>query len=94
MRLGFQYPSPFELVQHSRYPDPDWIVTVRRRGAKTVYSSISARAFFDENDPARFYVDHPGEIGIFARLHIALAGDRAHQELTAAEVAELIGDHP
>lgn len=94
MRLGFQQPSPFERIQHDRYPEPNWIVTVRRRGAKTVYSSISARAFFDENNPARFYVDHPGEVSIFARLHIALAGDQARQVLTAAEVAELIGDHP
>ena len=94
MRLGFQHRSPFERVQHSRYPDPDWIVIVRRRGTKTVYSSISARASFDENDPARFYVDHPGEISIFARLHLALAVKKDRQVLTAAEVATMIGDHP
>ena len=93
MRLGFQQPSPFERVQHSRYPDPDWIVAVRRRGAKTVYSSISASASFDENNPASHYVEHPGEISIFARLHLALAVKKARQELTAAEVAELIGDN-
>lgn len=94
MRLGFQHPSPFERVQHSRYPDPDWIVIVRRRGERTFYSTTDARAYFSEDNPARFYVDHPGEIGIFARLHIALAGDQARQVLTAAEVAELIGDQP
>ena len=94
MRLGFQQPSPFERVQHSRYPDPDWIVIVRRRGERTFYSTTHARAYFSEDNPADLYVDHPGEISIFARLHLALAVKKDHQVFTATEVATMIGDHP
>ena len=93
MRLGFQQPSPFERVQHTRYPEPNWIVTVRRRGERTFYSTTDARAYFSEDNPASHYVEHPGDISIFARLHLALAVKKDRQVLTAAEVAELIGDN-
>jgi len=91
MRLGFQSPSPFERIEHHHYGDDDWKVTLRKIGSGVRYSTVNATARFDDDNRAEMYIDHPGEISIFARLHIAykLVADR--DEMRSEEVAELIG---
>lgn len=99
--LGFQSPSPFEKIEHHNYPDEAWTVSIRKRGGMTVYSSTDARAIFGQDSKrgiidANDYIDHPGEISIFARLHLALIklGDVlvADQVLTTKQVQELLGE--
>ncbi|MGP5263689.1 hypothetical protein [Glutamicibacter arilaitensis] len=100
--LGFQSPSPFEKIEHHNYPDEAWTVSIRKRGGMTVYSSTDARALFGEDSKrgvidANDYTDHPGEISVFARLHLALIelGDPlvSDQALTSKQVQELLGDN-
>lgn len=75
MRLGFQHPSPFKRIPNHAFGDDDWTVTVRTRGDVWIYSTIRARACFHSDNPAHLYVDHPGEISLFARMH-----ERGHSE--------------
>ena len=93
MRLGFQYPSPFERIPNWRYGDDDWSVTIRKRGKVWTYASLMARAHFGPDRPAEPFSDHPGEIGVFAQLHIALnLGDLGDKiVLDSRQVYELIG---
>lgn len=93
MRLGFQFPSPFERIPDCRYGDHDWTVTVRKRGKVWTYSSLMARASFGTDRPAEPFTGHPGEIGLFAQLHIALnPGDMGDKiVLNSRQVADLIG---
>ncbi|MGP5256416.1 hypothetical protein [Glutamicibacter ardleyensis] len=95
--LGFQSPSPFEKIEHHNYPDAAWTVSIRKRGGMTMYSSIDARAIFGENSKygvidARDYVEHPGHIAIFARLHLARQEEPPAERIVmnSAEVAALI----
>ena len=96
MRLGFQYPSPFERIEHHRYGDDGWQVTVHGRGDVWRYSTITAFAHFGPDRPAEPYTDHPGEIAILARLHIELdacgwleSEDRF--QLSSEQVAAILG---
>lgn len=93
MRLGFQYPSPFERIPNWRYGDDDWTVTIRQRGKVWTYSSLMARAHFGPERPAEPFTDHPGEIGLFAQLHIELnPGDLGDKiVLNSRQVSDLIG---
>ena len=94
MRLGFQYPSPFERIEHHRYGDDGWQVTIRRHGDRWSYSTIHAFAHFGPDNAADLFVDHPGEIAIFARLHLALGAELDGVELwrmNSQQVADRIG---
>ena len=99
MGIGFHVKSPFDGIEHYVYGDTDWRVRVKPIGSGSVrYSNRHATAFFghhakqgliDAND----YVDHPGDIAIFALLHLAIKGDSLTEQFTlnSAEVSALIG---
>lgn len=98
MRAGFHTKSPFELIEHHEYQGEGWRVTVHPRGRMVTYSTTDARAMFGEDDrreftDARDYVNHPGDIAIFARLHLAL-GERLDSDrftLNSQQAHDLIG---
>ena len=97
MRLGFQSPSPFERIEHHHYGDDGWQVSIRKRGDKWTYSTIHARAYFGPDNAPDLYVDHPGDIALFARLHIKLSAARQlealdHVALDSSQVARLLGE--
>lgn len=91
MRLGFQSPSPFERIDHHRYGDDGWRVTLRRVANGVRYSTTGATARFGDDNPAELYVDHPGDIRIFARLHLTYKLVAERDELDSDEVADFIG---
>ena len=95
MRLGFQHPSPFERIEHHHFGDDEWQATIRKRGDKWIYSTMHARAYFGPDNAPDLFVDHPGEIALFARLHIALSDQLDEIELRhmdSAEVREMVGE--
>lgn len=99
--LGFNTPSPFDGIEHYAYPDENWRVTVKQLGmGRAKYSNRHAHAYFGMNAKhglidARQYVEHPGDIAIFAQLHLALE-DQGHERLVlnAKQVQQLIGATP
>lgn len=97
MRLGFQSKSPFELIEHHKFQEEGWRVNVRPKGGMTMYSNTDAHALFGENKrygviDASDYVDHPGDIAIFARLHLAIKDEPLTERITlnSVEVSALI----
>ena len=88
MRLGFQHPSPFERIPDHAFGDEEWTVTVRARGAYWIYSSIRARACFHVDNPACLYVDHPGEIGMFAQMHERGCGEGVFDSAAVARILD------
>lgn len=87
--LGFSTPSPFDGIQHYTYPDDNWRVTVQGLGmGRAKYTNRHAHAYFGQHAKkgfidARDYIDHPGDISVFARLHLARLREieRPHQRL-------------
>lgn len=97
MRLGFQSPSPFESIEHHRYGDDGWQVNIRKRGDTWLYATLHARANFGPGDYPELFTDHPGEIALFARLHIELSAcgwldELDRFSLDSQQVRELIGE--
>ena len=100
--LGFQHPSPFERIKHYSYPEEGWEMAVRQRGRLTRYSCIPAMAVFGESErhgviDANDYTEHPGHIGLFARVHLKLLElDRLPEHrlvMDAKQVQELLGEN-
>lgn len=99
--IGFHVQSPFDGITHYVYGDEDWRVNVRPvGGGDAIYSNRHAHAFFGWSamrgeTRAEDYIEHPGDIAIFARLHLALTdltGERF--TLDSTQVQELIGEQP
>lgn len=100
--LGFSTPSPFDGIEHYTYPDDNWRVTVQSLGmGRAKYTNRHAHAYFgisakhgfvDAND----FVDHPGDVAIFAQLHLARMDELElpHQRLVlnAKQVQTIIAD--
>ena len=101
MRLGFQSKSPFEQIEHYEYGDNNWRVRIKPLGGGDArYSNLHASAFFGHSAKrgevlARDYIDHPGDIAIFARIHLALTEPPAERlTLDSAQVKALIEQVP
>lgn len=97
--LGFTPPSRFDSIQHYSYGDVNWRVNVSPLGNGSArYTNLHAQAFFGYSAKrgevrAEDFTDHPGDIRIFARLHIAL-GDHGKNErfaIDSKQVHDLIG---
>lgn len=98
MGIGFHVKSPFDGIEHYAYGDADWRVRVKPVGGGDArYSNRHATAFFGHHAKqglidAKDYIDHPGDIAIFARLHLALSGMETEPfTLDSARVQGLIG---
>lgn len=99
--IGFHVKSPFDGIEHYVYGDEDWRVRVSPRGGGDArYSNRHATAYFGYHAKqgeirAENFINHPGDIAIFARIHLALT--QLPNEITAldsAQVRELIGEYP
>lgn len=97
--LGFDTKSPFDKIEHYTYGDENWRVRVLPLGGgDAMYSNRHAHAFFGISakrgeSRAEDFTEHPGDIAIFAQLHLALK-DRLDGErftLDSKEVQELLG---
>jgi len=99
--IGFHVKSPFDGITHYVYGDESWRVNVSPRGGGDArYGNRHATAFFGHHAKqgeirAEDYINHPGDIAIFARLHLALA-ESPNERITldSAQVHELIGNLP
>jgi hypothetical protein len=94
--IGFHVPSPLDRINHYEYPDEGWQVTVRPSGRGTRYDNRHAQAFFGQHSKNGFYdanefIDHPGDIAIFARLHLILDPRSERFVLNSQEVQALLG---
>lgn len=92
MRLGFQSPSPFERIKIHDFGSHEWEVSITPKRGGVLYSTTSTRAFFSEDNPASLYVDHPGHISMFARIHMALGHVSEKVTLRSWEVENLLSD--
>lgn len=99
--IGFHVKSPFDGITHYVYGDESWRVRVSPRGGGDArYSNRHATAYFghhakDGEIRAEDYIDHPGDIAIFARLHLALTALPSEiTTLDSTQVHELIGEFP
>lgn len=99
--IGFHEKSPFDGITHYVYGDEDWRVSVTPLGSGSArYGNRHASAFFGHSAKrgeirAEDYTEHPGDISLFARLHlrIDLAGFEGHRFiLNSAEVHAIISD--
>ena len=89
--IGFHIKSPLDSIAHYAFPDDEWRVTVTQLGKGLAkYTNRHAHAKFGSN--AEGFINHPGDIAIFARLHMALAPGEEKFTLDATEVMALIGD--
>lgn len=97
--LGFSVKSPFDGITHYTYGDGDWRVRVMPLGGGDArYTNRHASAFFGFSakrgeSRAEDFTEHPGDIAIFARLHLVLK-ERLQGErftLDSKQVHELIG---
>lgn len=98
--LGFTPPSRFDSIEHYEYGDVRWHVNVSPLGSGSArYSNLHAQSFFGLSAKrgdirAEDYVNHPGDIRIFARLHLAL-GEQSQVDryaLDSKQVHDLIGE--
>lgn len=97
--LGFSVKSPLDGITHYTYGDENWRVRVLSLGGgDAIYSNRHAHAFFGTSakrgeSRAEDFTEHPGDIALFAKLHLALK-DRLDGErftLDSAQVQELLG---
>lgn len=95
--IGFHTPSPLDSITHYSFQDEEWEVNIRPRGdAGAIYSNRHAHAHFGTDRrggeiKAEHYIEHPGDISIFARLHLSLDHPLTQRAtLSSAQVREIL----
>jgi hypothetical protein len=87
--IGFHIKSPLDGIVHYKFPDEDWRVSVTQfGGGKAKYGNRHAHAIFSAD--AQGFINHPGDIAIFAQLHMALPAGQEKFTLDAEQVQALI----